>query len=510
MNQADTDTYEPERISTGIAGLDDILGGGLPKGHLYLIEGDSGAGKTTLGLQFVLEAVRQGERALWITLSETERELLSTARSHGWSMRGVEVCNLTVSEAELQPDNQYSFFSPADVELSETTQAVLEAVERVSPTRVVFDPFSDMRLLARDPLLYRRQVLALREYFAAREITVLLLQEATRHAQMDPQAEGLVHGFLTMQQNAPEYGGQRRRLRVHKLRGVSFRDGYHDFKITTGGLVVFPRLVAAEHSVSFPKETLSSNIPALDALLGGGIKRGSSCLFLGPAGVGKSCLATQYALATVSRGRKAALFLFDETLQAFVDRGDGLGMDVSGHLERGQLKVRQVDPAEMSPGEFTQLVRDAVEEEQVELVVVDSLNGYLNAMSEERFLTVHLHELLTYLSQSGMLTLFTVGQHGFLGSGAQPPVDVSYLSDTVVLLRYFEAYGAVHRAVSVVKKRNGPHDPYIREMRIGPTGLEVGEVLEQFQGVLSGQPQYSGEASRLTQGSSGDVGSAPS
>jgi circadian clock protein KaiC len=489
--------HSPERVSSGIEGLDDILGGGFPTDHMYLIEGDAGAGKTTLGLQFLLHGRRRGERVLWITMSETERELKEAAASHGWSLEGVELCNLAVSEESLQADAQYTFFSPADVELNDTTKSVLRAIDEIRPTRVVFDPFSDIRLLARDPLRYRRQVLALREYFTGKGCTVLLMQESGRDAASDLQAEGLVHGYLTLQQASPEYGGQRRRLRVHKMRGIPFRDGYHDFSIITGGLEVYPRLVAAEHFEMGPEETVSSGIKELDQLMGGGVDRGSSLLLLGPAGVGKSSLAMQIALQTVKRGEKAAVFLFDETTRAFITRGEGLGMPVRWGMDSGALAIRHIDSAEFSPGEFTYNVRKAVEHGSVTTLVIDSLSGYLSAMPEDRFLTTHLHELLTFLSYKNVLTILTLGQHGFMGETLQSPIDISHLSDSVIMLRYFEAFGAVRRAVSMVKKRSGPHEVFIREMNISAAGIHVGEPLADFQGVMTGRPQFMGDYTRL-------------
>jgi circadian clock protein KaiC len=486
-----------DRVSTGIPGLDEVLGGGLPRGHLYLIEGESGAGKTTVGLHFLLDGRGRGEKTLWITLSETARELEQAARSHGWSLDGVELCNLVVAQQVLRPEEKYSFFSPADVELDDITQAVVSTVERVKPARVVFDPFSDIRHLARDILRYRRQLLALREFFAEQGCTVLLMQEMTRGTPGDIQAEALVHGYLTMHQESPEYGGQRRRLRVHKMRGMAFRDGFHDFAIQTGGVQVYPRLVAAEHLDELPEETVSSGLPPLDALLGGGVERGASLLIMGPAGVGKSTLATQYVVAAAERGERAALFIFDETVRAFRSRNAKLGVPVAGHVEAGRVRVRQVDSAEFSPGQFTHLVMRAVDEGGARVVVIDSLSGYLSAMPEERFLSTHVHELLTYLSHRNVVTVLTLAQHGVVGENVQSPVDISYLADTVLLLRYFESFGAVRRALSVIKKRSGDHEPFIREMRIGPVGLTIGEPLTDFQGVLTGRPEFKGEAGRL-------------
>jgi circadian clock protein KaiC len=487
----------PARVSTGIAGLDAVLGGGLPQGNMYLVEGDSGAGKTTLGLQFLLDGQRRGEPTLWITLSETQRQLRQTASSHGWSLDGVDVCTPIALQPIRRPEDTYSFFSPADVELDEIREAIIAATDRVRPLRVVFDPFSDIRHLAREVLRYRRQILMLRDFFSERNCTVLLMQELTRGTLGDLQAEALVHGYLTLHQEAPEYGGQRRRLRVHKMRGMSFRDGFHDFSIHTGGLEVYPRLIAAEHTETHPEETTQTGIAQLDALLGGGIDRGSSVLIMGPAGVGKSTLALHCALAAVGRGEPAALFIFDETLRAFRARAERLGVALAAHLENGSLTIRQVDSAELSAGQFTDIVTRAVEA-GARMVVIDSLSGYTNTMPEERFLAVHLHELLTTLSHRNVTTVLTLSQHGLLGEHVAAPIDVSYLADTVLLLRYFEAFGHVRRAISAVKKRRGAHEVSVREMRIAAEeGITIGEPLTSFQGVLSGRPEFTGNYAQL-------------
>ena len=486
-----------DRISTGIRGLDDILGGGLPPGHIYLLEGESGAGKTTVGLHFLLEGRRRGERVLWITLSETERELHQIARSHGWSLEGVTVCNPTRAHRALDADEKYSFFSPADVELDQIRTAITDVLNRHRPTRVVFDPFSDIRHLARDVLRYRREVLALREFFTERECTVLLIQEMTRGTPGDLQAEALVHGYMTLHQDSPDYGGQRRRLRVHKMRGMSFRDGYHDFAIHTGGVEVFPRLVASEHFDETPDEVVTSDVPQLDALMGGGLERGSSLLIMGSAGVGKSTLATHYAVSVARRGERAAMFIFDETVRALRNRSEKLGLPVGRHMAEGAITVRQIDSAEYSAGQFTHMVMSAVDDENARLVVIDSLSGYLSAMPEERFLSTHLHELLTYLSHRNVVTLLTLAQHGVVGEHVVSPVDISYLADSVLLLRYFEAFGAIRRAISVVKKRSGPHEVLVRELSIESSGIVIGRPLKQFQGVLTGQPEFRGEESEL-------------
>jgi circadian clock protein KaiC len=486
------------RVTTGIPGLDAVLEGGLPRGHIYLIEGDSGAGKTTIGLQFLLAGLQAGESCLWISMSETEQELRQAASSHGWDISGIHILNLFLSQEALKAEERYSFFSPADVELSDTTRAILDTVKRVMPKRVVFDPFSDIRHLARDTLSYRRQILALRDFFAHEGCTVLLMQEMTRGMGGDVQAEALTHGYLTLHQESPDYGGQRRRLRVHKMRGIPFRDAYHDFSIRTGGIEVFPRLVAAEHFEELPEETVSSGNKELDTLMGSGCERGSSLLVMGAAGVGKSTLASSYAFAAAERGEKVLFFMFDETLRAFKSRNRKLGTKVEEYVNSGLLQLRQVDSAEFSPGEFAHVVMDAVDRMGVRLVVIDSLSGYLNAMPEERFLATHMHELLTYLSYRNVLTILTLAQHGILGQPVQSPVDLSYLADTVLLLRYFEAFGTVRRALSVVKKRSGPHEVSIREMRIrAPEGVLLGDPLTQFQGVLTGQPHYMGAEPQL-------------
>ena len=497
MTRADFPPTTPtDRVSTGVRGLDEILGGGLPRGHVYLVEGESGAGKTTLGLQFLLDGRQQGGVALWITLSETERELQQIAASHGWSLEGIRLCAPLASGRPFDRDEHYSFFSPADVELDQIRETIMQVVDQARPSHVVVDPFSDIRHLARDVLRYRREVLALREYFTSRECTVLLMQEMTRGTPGDLQAEALVHGYLTLHQDAPEYGGQRRRLRVHKMRGIPFRDGYHDVAIHTGGMRVYPRLIASDHVGAASEEQLLSGVPQLDALLGGGIERGTSMLIMGAAGVGKSTMATHYAISAAEAGDRGALFIFDETVRTLRTRAERLGLPVGRHIESGLLKVEQIDSAEYSAGQFTHKVMQAVDE-GARLVVVDSLSGYLNAMPEERFLATHLHELLTYLSHRNVVTMLTLAQHGVVGEQVSSPVDISYLADTVLLLRYFEAAGAIRRAISVVKKRSGSHEVYVRELTIGASGLRIGEPLRQFQGVLTGLPTFGGDAADL-------------
>jgi circadian clock protein KaiC len=479
-----------ERVSTGISGLDSLLDGGLPQTRVYLVEGDPGSGKTTLGLQFLLDGLAHGEKVLYVTLSETHSELAAVAASHGWTLDGMTIHELSPTEQSFKPDDQYTFFHPSEVELSETTRAVLNEVERTNPSRVVFDSLSEMRLLAREPLRYRRQILGLKQFFIGRHCTVLLLDDRTSQ-DGDLQLQSLAHGVITLEQLAPEYGAERRRLRVIKMRGVRFQGGFHDFVIATGGLRVFPRLVAANSRGDDSYTVASTGLPAFDALLGGGLDRGTSTLLIGPAGAGKSALATQIAVAAAERGERVAMYLFDEGLETFRRRAAGLGTDVTGHVASGRIVLTQIDPAEMSPGEFADAIRRAVEHDHASVIIMDSLNGYMNAMPEERFLIAQLHELFMFLRQHGVLAISVVAQHGLLAQ-TQTPIDLSYLADNVVLLRYFEALGAVRQAISVLKKRSGPHEKTIRELRLRPSGIEIAEPLTDFHGVLTGLPLVTG------------------
>jgi circadian clock protein KaiC len=475
------------RSTTGVPGLDDILNGGLLPHRLYLIDGDPGAGKTTLALQFLLEGVQAGEKCLYITLSETKEELSAGAASHGWSLDGVEIVELVAEESDLDGESQVTMYHPSEVELTETTRRVLDAVEKTNASRIVFDSLSELRLLAQNSLRYRRQILALKQFFIGRKCTVLLLDDRTSEGS-DLQLQSIAHGVVSLDQLSPVYGAERRRLRVMKLRGSSFRGGYHDFTIREGGIVVFPRLVASEHSEPFDQERIKSGVTALDALLGGGPDRGTSTLLMGPAGSGKSTIAVQYAVAAAERGDHAVIFAFDESLATLKARTEALGIKFSEGLAAGQVKVQQVDPAELSPGEFVGLVRESVEKNNARVLVIDSLNGYLNAMPEEQFLTAQLHELLTYLGRQGVTTLMVVAQHGMLGSTMQSPIDTSYLADSVVLLRYYEYAGKVKKAISVVKKRSGAHEESIRELRFDGQGIHLSEPLSKFRGILSGIP----------------------
>ena len=481
-------TNQNNVAATGIEGLDYILLGGFPRNHVYLLQGDPGVGKTTLGLQFLLEGVRHGEKALYITLSETRAELQAVARSHHWDLDGVEVYEHLIGEQSLTEDDTTVFY-PAEVELGQTVKSLLESVERVQPSRVVLDSLSEIRLLAQSTLRYRKQILALKQFFAARNMTVLMLDDRTAEFN-DLQLQSVPHGVVELERFTPVYGSARRRLQLVKVRGLNFRDGYHDFNIKTGGIVVYPRLVAADEHQGFEQtETVGSDVPALDEMLGGGLDRGSSTLIMGPAGCGKSALATQYAVGAAERGEKAAMFIFEESVASLYNRSHSLGMSLRKHVDAGLITIRQVDPAQLQPGEFVHLVRESVET-GVRVLVIDSLNGYLNAVPEERFLLLHLHELLSYLGQNGIATILVFAQHGLVGTNMHAPVDVSYLADCVVLLRYFESRGKIRKAVSVVKKRGGIHDTAIRDFTMSSKGLAIGAALDDFRGVLTGVPTF--------------------
>ena len=479
----------------GIPGLDDILAGGLERDRLFLLEGNPGTGKTTAAMRFLMTGAAMGEGCLYITLSETEEELRATARSHGWSLDGVQLFELAPPENLLDEEQQQSLLYSSDLELGETTRIILEAVEKAQPNRVVIDSLSEIRLLAQGSLRYRRQVLALKHYFARRGVTVLLLDDLTTDTN-DKTVHSVTHGVIQLEELLPEYGAERRRVRVMKYRGRRFRGGYHDFTIKTGGLEVYPRIVALEHRTAFDREPMSSGVAELDALLGGGVERGSSALILGPAGTGKSLFSISFLVAALERGEKAAMFVFDEELGLLFDRLKSVGVDLEAWIGKGALLVEQVDAAELSPGEFSARVRTCVADRGIKTVVIDSLNGYQAAMPQEQFLVLHIHELLQYLNRQGATTYLTVAQHGLVGD-MKAPVDVTYLADTVILLRYFEAAGLVRRAISVIKKRAGAHEKTIREFDIGPEGLTVGQPLVGFQGVLRGVPDFVGQAGKL-------------
>src|SRR6267378_4364698 len=475
------------RVSTGSEGLDHILGGGLPSARFHLVQSDPGAGKTTLGLQFLLEGMRRGENVLYVTLSETGEELRSVARSHGWDVSSLPVFELAAGVEYLNLSEQNTLFEPSEVELAEVTRALLADIDRVKPLRVVFDSLSELRLLAQSALRYRRQLLALKQHFAERGATVLMADDRTSEVS-DLQLQSLAHGVITLEQLAPVYGPERRRLRVGKMRGIEFRGGYHDFRIERGGLRIFERLVASEHHEPFAAGAVASGVADLDGVLGGGLDRGTSALFIGPAGTGKSVLAAQYASAAARRGEAASIYAFDESIHTLTARAEALGMRVAEMIASGRLRLQQIDPAEMSPGEMVDRMREEVEARGTRVLVIDSLNGFLAAMPEEQFLIVQLHELLSYLRQRGVLTILTLAQAGMIGAMTSP-VDVSFLADTVVLLRFFEAHGEVRKAISVLKRRLGRHAMDIRELGMDASGVRVGARLSNMQGVLTGVPR---------------------
>jgi circadian clock protein KaiC len=481
-------TSATERADFGVEGLDDITAGGLARGRLFLLEGNPGTGKTTIATQFLMAGVQAGERSLYITLSETEDELRSGALSHGWALDGVDIFELVPPESLLDDEQQQSLLYSSDLELGETTRRIFDAFERVKPERVVLDSLSEIRLLAQSSLRYRRQILALKHYFARSGATVLMLDDLSSEAN-DRTMHSVAHGVMRLEELSPEYGPERRRLRVVKYRGQRYRGGYHDFVIETGGVRVFPRLVSAEHRKPFRRDdVLKSDSAELDALLGGGVERGSSILILGPAGTGKSLLALSFVAAAIARGESAAMFIFDEELGLLFERAKGVGIDLEAMTATGRLAVEQVDAAQLTPGELSARVRGCVEQKGARTVVIDSLNGYQAAMPAEQALILHMHELLQYLNRQGVSTFVTVAQHGLVGD-MKSPVDVTYLADTVILLRYFEAVGRVRRAISVIKKRTGAHEDTIREYLIDRRGLSLGLPLTGFQGVLRGVPE---------------------
>jgi circadian clock protein KaiC len=479
---------------TGIPGLDRIIKGGLPPNRLYLLEGNPGTGKTTLGLQYLRQGVLDGETSLYVTLSETEEELRSAASSHGWDLKGIEILDMTSESGRLESDSRYTVFHPSEIELDETTKAVLREMEVKKPQRVVFDSLSELRMMAADPLKFRRQILALKHYFIRCSCTVIMLDDRTSDSP-DRQLESIAHGVISLDYVPAEYGRQRHTLRVVKMRGVAFQSGDHDFNIEKGGLVVFPRLTMERRTEDKTGDMLLSNVENLDRLLGP-LHYGTSTIVLGPAGVGKSTLSIMYVVAAAERGERSAIYIFDEGPQTLYSRTSALGLDLKRYVDEGLVTIRQIQIAELTPGEFANMVSEEVEIQNTRLVIIDSVNGYLMATPQMRFLTMQFHELLDYLNRNGVISIMIVGQYGLVGA-MQSPIDMSYLADSVVLMRYFEAGGSIHQALSVLKKRAGEHERTIREYRIGEGGIQLGEPLKDFQGVLTGVPIFKGSAESL-------------
>jgi circadian clock protein KaiC len=481
-------------LKTGIAGLDHVLCGGLPKNRLYVLQGEPGTGKTTLSLQFLREGARLGEKVLYITLSETRDEVNAVAKSHGWDLSGVTLLDLSAIETELDPDAQNTLFHPSEVELTRVTKLLLDALESVKPSRVVFDSVSELRLLSDTLLRFRRQILALKHAFNGRGVTTLLLDDLTSTNQ-DLQVQSLAHGVIQLERKRMDFGTDRRRLIIQKLRGVEFVGGYHDYTIEHGGLDVYPRLIASDHADNIKRTTLESGISELDSLLGGGLDSGTSTLLMGPAGSGKSTIAMRFAFEAAKQGENVAFYVFDETIETLVHRSKALKMDFQPLIDSGKITLRKINPAELSPGQFSSVLKEEVLERKIKVLVIDSMNGYVHAMPQVQFLTLQLHELFSFLNARGVVTITVLAQQGLIGT-MQTSVDLTYLADTVILTRYFEAKGAVHKAVSVIKKRSGAHESTIRELMFTGKGVEVGPVLNQFEGVLSGVPrvQFRSEA----------------
>ena len=488
--QATLATPSTLRLDTGVPGLNEILHGGLPPGQMYLLEGDPGTGKTTIAMQFIKAGSDLGEKALYITLSEPRAELEGSARSHGWDVKQIPIAEFVPEEASLSPEQQYTVFHPSEVELASTIQKLTEIIDRERPDRLVIDSLSELRLLADNVMRYRRQLLALKQFFAGRDTTVLLLDDRTTDGN-DLQLQSIAHGVFRLEKIQRNYGTTRRHIEIVKLRGSAYSEGFHDYNIKYGGVVVYPRLVAADHNSIFSNQEVPSGIEELDTMFGGGIKRGSSTLIIGPTGVGKSTIALQYAVTAAERGDRAIIYTFDEIRRTALDRAVSLGMKVQDQLDRSTLAVNQVDPAELSPGEFISQIRSDVEQHDTRVVVIDSLNGFLNAMPGERDLVLHLHELVAFLNQKGVLTFLVLTQHGLVGS-MQSDLDVSYLSDTVLLLRYFEMEGSIRQVVSVLKQRTGHHERTLRELTFDRGAIRIGKPLSSFRGVLTGVPDLAG------------------
>jgi len=485
--------FQPQ-CATGISGLDHVLQGGLPRDRLYLVDGNPGVGKTTLALQFLLEGVRQGEKCLYVTLSETKAELDAVAQSHGWTLEGIPIIELSQIEQSLTAKSQNTLFQPAEVELSNLSALLLDRVAELKPSRLVLDSLSEMRLLAHNPLRYRRQILTFKQRFSQMRCTVLLLDDRSAVGP-DVQVQSIVHGMVSLFVMPLKFGINRRYLSITKLRGAQFIEGNHDYVIESGGLKLFPRLVAAAYSADFDQRTFSSGNAELDALIGGGLDSGTSNLLMGPAGSGKSTVAALFVHAAAARGERAMYFAFDESTHTLFRRSRAMGHDFEAHVATGRLKVQQIDPAEIAPGELAHQIVECVERHHTRVIVLDSLNGYVNAMPQDDYINLHLHELLSYLNQRGVVTIMTLAQQGLVGTMGVP-VDVSYLADTVVLTRYFEARGSVRKAISIIKKRSGAHESTIRELEMTPSGVRIGHALTDFNGVLTGVPQFVGNSAQ--------------
>ena len=491
-------TREPElRLRTGIPGLDDVLHGGMPAGHLYLVEGNPGSGKTTFGLQFLLAGVAEGEHTLYVTLAESRWELEQAAASHGFDISAVEVFEVSPPELATKPLDQYTVFHPSEVELADVMHSILDRVSQVKASRIVIDSMSELRMLARDPLRYRRQIMTLKQFFMGQNTTVLLLDDRSAEG-TDTQLQSIAHGVIRMETLERNFGSVRRQLEIRKVRACAYREGFHDYVIRKGGLLIFPRLISAEHRhAQVDRRQMNSGIDELDRLFGGGVGRGSSTLFMGPAGSGKSTIATRFLVSGAERGERGVMFAFDELPASILVRCHGLGIALEPHVKSGMISLQQIDPAQISPGEFIAHIRREVEENRCRLLCIDSLNGFFNAMQEEHAVIIQLHELLSYLNQSGVATFMIMAQYGVIGAHMTTPIDVSYLADNVLLFRYFEAQGAFRQAISVVKRRSGPHERTIRELVIAENQIEVGGPLREFEGVLTGTPHFVGKAKPL-------------
>lgn len=484
------------KSQTGVPGLDQILGGGLPRNHLYLLQGKPGTGKTTIALQFLLEGARQGEKSLYVTFSETKAELETVARSHGWELNNISILELSAISQIVGNTTQTTMFHTSEIEMTKTISMLLDKIKEVNPQRIVFDSVSELRLLADNSLRYRRQMLAFKEFFIGRGSTVLFLDDLTTE-DGDLHVQSIVHGVLLLEKFRAGYGVERRQFHISKLRGVHFRGGTHDYVIKKRGVHIFPRLASGEHKFKYDRSQVSTGVKELDQLLGGGFDRGTSNLLLGPAGTGKSTFAARFAISAADQGKKVSIYSFEESPANLISRADTLGLNLSSYLENGKITLRKIDPAELTPGQFTSLLREATTTAKSDVIIIDSLNGYIHAMPEQQFLMLQLHELLSYLGNQGVITLMILAQAGIMGGNMQTPLDLTYLADTVIVTRFFEAFGRIKKAISVLKKRTGYHEESLRELKIGQGGIIVGPILEHFSGIFTGVPKYIGHVDQL-------------